>query len=372
MEPLDIRAGERDAEASVERFWAAKYMPVLDGLRAISVLMVCFNHLPNFPASVPMAGYLGVDVFFVLSGFLISTLLLREREARGAISASAFYARRAFRILPVYFVVLLAYVAAVYVTHDAARQTEMKLALPWLVSFLQEYRPAAAGSFFGQSWSLGIEEKFYLVWPGLVMLLFPFRRPVILVACFMIAAGALIAPFLPVDPSVFMTPEQYVRCYGALGLGACLAAVLARSTGAARERAQFFRLGPNVACLLAIIGYIAVLIWREPVVPLFSVFVTLLTGALVLHDRSRLSRFLGHPIMTFVGRRSYSMYLLHVLTLHAVEVAFQKAGLHLAWYTLIGIGFPLTIAAASLTDWLIEKPMRRRGHALSARLMARN
>jgi peptidoglycan/LPS O-acetylase OafA/YrhL len=126
-----------------------------------------------------------------------------------------------------------------------------------------------------------------------------------------------------------------------------------------------------VGFLLAGLAYVAVLIWREPVVPLFGLAVTLLTGALVLHDRSRISRFLGHPIMTFVGRRSYSMYLFHILTLHAVEVAFQKAGVHAAWYTLIGFGFPLTLAAASLTDWLIEKPMRRRGHALSKALMAR-
>ena len=145
-------------------FWKAKYLPSLDGLRALCVLMVMFNHIHvHYPGWI--IGWVGVDVFFVLSGFLITTLLIREREAYGRVSLKGFYARRFFRIIPVYLVTIVLYVAALWVSRDAVKISEFKIALPWLLSFMQEFRPVAAGSVLGHAWTLGIEEKFYTLWP---------------------------------------------------------------------------------------------------------------------------------------------------------------------------------------------------------------
>ena len=154
---------------SYSSFEAAKYFPALDGLRAICVLMVMFSHIPGGVARPPwMYGFLGVDVFFVLSGFLITTLLIRERARTGRVSLTGFYTRRFFRIVPVYLFTVLLYFTAVHVMRDPVKTAQFKAALPWLLGFMQEYRPAAAGNVLGHAWTLGIEEKFYLLWPILL------------------------------------------------------------------------------------------------------------------------------------------------------------------------------------------------------------
>jgi peptidoglycan/LPS O-acetylase OafA/YrhL len=100
-------------------FWSENYFPALDGLRALSILLVFFVHI--HVSRPEIRGWIGVHIFFVLSGFLITTLLLREREHYGRISLRGFYVRRFFRIVPIYFLVLAAYVPIVLLMHDTVR-----------------------------------------------------------------------------------------------------------------------------------------------------------------------------------------------------------------------------------------------------------
>jgi len=144
-------------------FRNARVVPGLDGLRGVSVLLVLSWHTGDALWQT-VRGYLGVTLFFVISGFLITTLLLREQDSYGRVSIWRFYVRRLFRITPMYYFVLLMY-AVLVLRFDMAGSSES-----FGARFLQlaTYNGEFAGSgTFSHAWSLGIEEKFYLIWPVL-------------------------------------------------------------------------------------------------------------------------------------------------------------------------------------------------------------
>jgi peptidoglycan/LPS O-acetylase OafA/YrhL len=142
------------------------YFPALDGLRALSVLLVVYQHAANkTPAMRRFQGNLGVDIFFVLSGFLITFLLNREKCETGKVDLAAFYVRRAFRILPIYSVVLATYILLTRFSGYGDKWQEMKGELPYFLTFCNELAPTFHYGPFSLTWTLGIEEKFYLVWP---------------------------------------------------------------------------------------------------------------------------------------------------------------------------------------------------------------
>jgi peptidoglycan/LPS O-acetylase OafA/YrhL len=328
-------------------FWTDKYFPALDGLRAISILLVVFFHA----GGPDIRGWIGVHIFFVLSGFLITTLLLREREQFGRISLRAFYVRRFFRIIPIYYLVLCGYIPVVLLMHDALRWTELKLALPYMFTFIQEYRPAASGMVFGQAWSLGIEEKFYLLWPLLIILAFPFRRFTTLLVLALCAAW-------------FFVPYGVLSNYGSLFLGSLLAIVLAKSS-TAFIREPLARLPTNLAILLVCAAY-AFFWYHSNLFLVFSASIALLIGTLVLHA-SWLRSILEHPWIVIIGRRSYAMYLTHVLVLHAVEKLMTLFHASL-WYTVVPVTYLLSFAAATILFYLVERPCLTYGHRLSKRI----
>ena len=330
-----------------DRFWGDKYFPALDGLRALSILLVVFFHA----GGPDIRGWIGVHIFFVLSGFLITTLLLRERETHGRISLRAFYVRRFFRIIPIYYIVLCAYVPIILLMHDAFRWAELKLALPYLFTFMQEYRPTASGMVFGQAWSLGIEEKFYLLWPLLIILLFPFKRLstiLVLVLCV----------------TWFFIPYGMISNYGSLFLGSLLAIVLARST-VASIREPLARVPTTLALLLALAAY-AFFWYRSNLFLVFSAATALLIGTLVLHS-SWLRSVLEYPWIVIIGKRSYSMYLIHVLVLHAVEKLM--AAVHARqWYTVVPATYLLSFLGATILFYLVERPCLAYGQRLSKKI----
>jgi peptidoglycan/LPS O-acetylase OafA/YrhL len=156
-------------ELSFEAFQQRRHMLALDGLRALAILGVLFHHTRGKPFGL-FHGYRGVWVFFVLSGFLITTLALREEVRTGRLDIRAFMIRRVFRILPLYYLMLAAYAIWVFVLNmepDGAANFEhyflnFVFYTPEFPIFLTKFDVP-----FGQTWSLGIEEKFYVVWPFL-------------------------------------------------------------------------------------------------------------------------------------------------------------------------------------------------------------
>ncbi len=329
------------------------YFPALDGLRAICILLVIFNHThAHYPPFI--YGWVGVDIFFVLSGFLITTLLLRERESYGNLSLKGFYTRRAFRILPVYFVVLAGYLVLIPLLRDWKRWEEMKVALPYLLTFTQEFRPAAAGNIYNQTWSLGYEEKFYLLWPLVVLVGFPFRSRRIGI---LLAAASLI----------LLLPPTGARSYGGLFLGALFGILLDKSSG--RLMQSIIAKVPTSVALVAVLATYLLATSIPSFILLFSLATSFFTAALVTHQ-GVVRRFLEHPAMVLFGKRSYAMYLVHIVLLDGIEVAAKEVHLDL-WYIVVPLAYLASFAAAMTLFELIERPCVAQGRKMSRRMRER-
>lgn len=160
-----------------QRFLGQRYFASLDGVRCLSIGAVLWHHSPAFdPATesvrLLLRGYLGVDLFFVLSGFLITTLLLREEVRNGRISISGFYRRRALRILPVYF--LLVTVLSIYYIWIKG-EVQYGPMVPYYYLFLANFLIGDI-PLLAPTWSLSVEEQYYLVWPLVILLSLGFFR----------------------------------------------------------------------------------------------------------------------------------------------------------------------------------------------------
>jgi peptidoglycan/LPS O-acetylase OafA/YrhL len=172
----------------------------IEGLRGVAVLLVVFGHLTGWPRG----GFIGVDVFFVISGFLITGLLVSERERTGRISIRGFYARRARRLLPAGILVLALTDLAAAVLLLPSRAHETFVDSVWAFGFLANVHFAQLGTdYFSLTrapsavqhyWSLSVEEQFYLVWPCLILLTFGIakragRRALVVVTAVVVAAS---------------------------------------------------------------------------------------------------------------------------------------------------------------------------------------
>src|SRR5512140_439474 len=183
MEPTQPTSQQAARVAGAE-FRPAEFRPDLEGLRGVAILLVLLFHagVPGFDG-----GFVGVDVFFVLSGFLITGLLIRERERSGRIHLAAFYTRRARRILPAAAVVLVLTTAAAWffmapldmprVADDAVASALSIGNIRFAINATDYFGTDLVPSPILHYWSLGVEEQFYLVWPALLILATRFGRP---------------------------------------------------------------------------------------------------------------------------------------------------------------------------------------------------
>lgn len=311
-------------------------IPSLDGLRAISITLVVighlvkWNHIPD--ELIGHYGALGVFVFFVLSGYLITNLLLREYERSSTISLRTFYVRRAFRIFPAAFVFLIVvtvfYWREMTWYHVAAAVfyvANMDPARPWI---------------FGHLWSLSIEEQFYLLWPFAFKKWYRYKTA--------IAASVMVA-----------TPLFYTALYALKLRNVLLASLPAYASQLA------------VGCLLAILaprlpkirGYFALMmlaaIFLIPTFPATSPMRTLISlfilgpvlhfsvAGVVLHVTQVPYRFLNCAPVAWLGRVSYSLYLWQ-------ELFCSNPTLHLGFL----LALP-ALACASLSYYIVEQPMLR-------------
>jgi peptidoglycan/LPS O-acetylase OafA/YrhL len=159
---------------SHEKFLATRYFRSLDALRCVAILGVLWHHCgSNTDQPVLLTrGYLGVDLFFVLSGFLITAILLREKARTGSISIRDFYVRRVLRIFPLYYA-YLAYlcVSSVFLHEPTPDRARFLQAAPYYATYTSNWLPERLYEpIFARSWSLSVEEQFYLVWPTILIL----------------------------------------------------------------------------------------------------------------------------------------------------------------------------------------------------------
>ena len=332
------------------------YFPALDGLRAVSVLMVLAFHTHD-PLWSPLNGYLGVTVFFVISGMLITTLLLREEDRAGRIDVGAFLERRAWRIMPLYVAALACFSLGVW-SGLAGGGEEYGTRLLYFTTFTNEF---AGPGTFAHSWSLGIEEKFYVAWPLLGFAFAPLARRRALVVALLLAAAVA---------SLALSPRAYPVVFAPILVGCGLALVLHHPAGL--RRLARFAGGPPLALALALAAVTLTVVEPHGFVPLtnvpFALAVALLFPAVLLPGNA-LQRALATRVMRYVGRRSYAIYLFHLLCVDVVTRVLPEGGaaeVQLARLALIAGG---SIAAAEVLYRTVEAPLiaaGRRRRAASA------
>jgi peptidoglycan/LPS O-acetylase OafA/YrhL len=364
---------------------ASPHLRGIDGLRAIAVILVVLFHV--LPGALPGGG-LGVDIFFVLSGFLITGLLVGERAESGRIRFGAFWARRARRLLPALMILLLVCTSAALmlggdVLVGIGRQIlgAATFSSNWLaIASHTSYFAGTTPELFRNLWSLAVEEQFYLVWPFVVLLVIFVRWRWVRFAIFMVLAAASAAGMvLLYSPRMDPTRVYYgtdTHSFG-LALGAALAVVTA---GMARHPLEWPRWTRRllqvvaVAAILALVA-IAVLVPTDapltfrgglPVVAVLSALAVL--GAIV--PGSLLGSALDMPTLRWIGVRSYGIYLWHwpvLLLVTAAEPRWQDAP---ATRWLIGaVTVAITVAAAALSYQFVERPIRQLGFGEWAKRM---
>ncbi|WP_184693340.1 acyltransferase family protein [Saccharothrix tamanrassetensis] len=293
--------------------------PALDGLRAVAAVIVVVSHFAG-PKWTWLSGWVGVYIFFVLSGFLITTLLLREQSTRGGISLKSFYLRRVFRILPPYLVIL-GFIVLFCWLRGEFHSREFPTALPYYLTFFNEFLPEAnptgPDNFFSGSWTLGIEEKFYLFWPALMVVVgVAAVKRRIAVAVTALAAMVLLVPFTGgwvMDYSLTLLYESTVH-YAILLIGALLAILMhnERSFALIAPFTHPFAAVPIVTAFVALHVNMTDL-WASTRNNLwlllgYAVLVAFLLITLV--SRGPVRWLLSTAPMRFVGDRSYSLYLI--------------------------------------------------------------
>ena len=357
-------------------------LPGLDGLRAVAILAVLAFHLD--PRWLP-GGFLGVDVFFVISGFLITTLLVRERARTGRIDLWGFWTRRARRLLPALLVlvpsvILLARLVETDLLVGIRRQAVGALTFTsnWLeIAAGSDYFHSTAPQLLMNLWSLAVEEQFYLVWPLVALALLRFGPSSRVRTGFTVALALTSAVLMATrfDPSLGATRVYYGTDTHLMGLmlGAALAFAWAAPHRAwtSTDRWQRARV-PAVA--LAGATLVALMLFLDESNPLTFrgglLVASLATTVLVLGVVERptpLRTVLNLPVLRWIGERSYGLYLWHwpVILIVEADLSWAARGSEdYLWSRLWCVA--VTVAVADLSYRLIETPVRTHGFRGSA------
>lgn len=323
--------------ASYDDYRSVKHFANLDGLRFLCIAMVVWHHA--IPIDLPGIkledrGFLGVDFFFVLSGYLITTLLLRETARYGNFSLRDFYIRRAIRIIPVYFFVV-SFVGFYFIVVDGQRQY-LEL-LPYYYLFLSNFLVSDIPTL-DPTWSLSVEEQYYLVWPALLLLLS--KRLVVPVLALLIVGNVAIMTGwvwtpepMTAGPLIFKMPNS---TYAPILMGSLAAIVL-------HNQSAFEKIAPFVSHRVApLVGFCLLLIAMEFLpgdlrgIPNFILhsIMTLLLMALVIKERNVFSPVLTNRAISRVGAISYGIYLYHLLVLDVTHRALAVLELSSPWLVL--------------------------------------
>lgn len=295
----------------------------LDGVRGVAILLVLLAHI--FPDALTVAGPLGVQIFFVLSGYLITTLLVAEVERRGGIDLPRFFVRRALRLLPALVVTVVLYVGVVALLGDPERLRRAVFGAMTGLVYLTDFALAVHADVpqeLGHLWSLAVEEHFYIVWPLLVGLVLRrwgpqgLRRGLGMAFAASVPLGLAYAliPFAHRLDLVdfYFLPSAWV---GSLVAGAFLAVTIPRWRGG--RVPQVLSGTPLTWAAVALAAYLCVeQIWIGPVllllgIPLSGLVATGLLARVILVPTSVLRGFLEGPALVRLGQISYGVYLLN-------------------------------------------------------------
>ncbi len=314
-------------------------IPSLDGMRAVSISLVVAGHWAELRYHSDVAGAfanLGVRIFFIISGFLITTLLLKEHAKTSTIGLREFYARRAYRILPA----AMAFMLPVFVIfwHEL-RWYHMAAAALYLANFDWTHP-----WFLGHLWSLSVEEQFYFLWPGVLKRWYRHRVAIL-------AGVVALAPVYRVACHVLglhgKADETFPAVADVLAIG-CLLAIFA-----ARLPARFAKPGPRLACMMVLLVvlvpvYVGLLHFRVTPLLLFVLWpiMHLSIAGLLLHVVERPYWILNVRPVAWLGKISYSLYLWQQLFVYGNHPK--------PWYYVF-----LAVSLASASYYFVEQPMLR-------------
>lgn len=335
------------------------YLPHIDGLRTFAVLSVFLFHLDMLPVA---GGYLGVDVFFVISGFLITHILKQQAESQG-IGIASFYARRVRRLFPALVTMMLFCLIIGLLRYSPDRLVELADSGLWAVLSVSnfffylnnDYFDAAAESqVFLHTWSLGVEEQFYLVWPLLLMFVIKYfsragQLTFIVLLCLFGSLLSYLGTLADASMAFYMMPFRVAE----FSLGAILCWLPRLKLAAVVSE-----LLVSVALVTMLAGFL--LISEQYHFPGLWFLVPCIATSVLIHlgDESRLSlAILGNPVSTYIGRISYSLYLFHWPVI--VFMSNERSGA-LAIEDQVTVLLIATLLAMA-TYHFVEQPFRRAG-----------
>jgi peptidoglycan/LPS O-acetylase OafA/YrhL len=322
-----------------DHYLSKRHFGSLDGLRAISIAMVIWHHTApqHVSGGLLHLGAEGVTLFFAISGFLITTLLLREQDRYKGISLKAFFIRRSLRIMPLYFVVLAGYVVLVFLVerNSVAGQAFFRN-LPFFASYTSNLFVALESrTIFYFSWSLATEEQFYLVWP--LVLIFARERLLAKIILFVLLTLCILLQFLG-NNSLSRIPISLIG-------GALLALSLHGASGFQLVSAAMRPWSTQLGIILALVAVLYIS-------PNSGTWVHLLCLGLVaqcvIQEDHIAARLLTWRPIAYLGSISYGMYLLHMLCKHLALKFLGAIGLSASSFLL----FPLTLFFAAVAGAL--------------------
>jgi peptidoglycan/LPS O-acetylase OafA/YrhL len=328
-----------------------EHLPSLDGLRAISIALVLLGHLSGthgfagLNLGIGDYAHLGVVVFFVISGFLITRLLLSERMENGHVSLKLFYARRALRLFPAAYTFIACVCVLWWVGIVRLQATDIWHA----VTYTMNYLPARSWQV-GHLWSLSIEEQFYLIWPCTFVLLRPRRAGWVAAGVILFGPVARSAAWLFLRGTPYRDLEMFPMVADSLAMG-CL---LAKVGGWLEGKNWYLRLfrpaysAGLVAFVLLInrySGYTVVAVFGASIL---NASLAILIHRSVYYSRDWMGRFLNWRPVAFVGVLSYSLYLWQQLFLNRNSTA---------WVNTFPQNLVFAVAAALASYYLLEKPL---------------
>lgn len=337
-----------------------RYNPALNGLRAIAAMLVIADH-----CRVPglSGGYFGVDLFFVLSGYLITRLLAEEFSARGSVDLPGFYLRRILRLTPPLMLMLAAYLAlapSLWPWYSLkAHVRDAALAGFYLSDYAHAYwlRP----TMLLHTWSLAVEEHFYLIWPLAVLLLarVPFRRRIAwLAGLYLLATAWRSIEYLHLgwDIAYFSFDTRL----SGLVLGALLATGLPHVGRVSQETAD----GAGIIACVILATCLTMSSWGTPSAMVWMMTLVELAAAAILIaasvESSWVSKLLSTPPLVGIGLISYGLYLWH----YPAAVFFRT---QLPWYQTWPLVLVFALTAATASYILVERPLQRYRRGLTAR-----
>lgn len=335
-------------ELRYEDYLADSHRPGFDGLRGIGFLLVITAHIPSVPLFGYLQGWTAVWLFFAISGYLVTMLMMREEKSQGGVAFGPFLVKRFFRIVPSYWMAILIYWLACFTLLFDDYESFMER-LPYFLGFMPEYANANGYSIFTHSWTVGVELKFYLLFPPVVFLM-------IKDANWRFAATAIVALLLTAIGSF------NAQSYCAILFGVMLAFALERPRGYAAI-ATLTRV--PVAVPLGFVVALFVMLRYTEQLTVVALVATYLVAHIIL-QRSVLSRMLTWKPLVYLGQRSYGAYLLHFL---AIRIGYLMFGNDTAAGGLLTACFCLavTVPAAELMYRAVERPGMDYGRRLLTR-----